>query len=126
METLSKQVITDQSTGQSATNMVLSSYIEFGAYVCVFHGVTAEADFKNYFGLFESAMTTFSKLTEPSKLNIKPNRILIKKVQKTGTLADAFRQYGVPQAQMNELALLNNLELTDNVQAGKLIKIIGQ
>ncbi len=126
VETLSKQVITDQSTGQTSANLVLSSYIEFGPYVCVFHGVTAEADFNSYFGIFESAMKTFSKLTEPSKLNIKPKRVLIKKVQIAGTLADAFKQYGVTQTQMKELALLNNLELTDIVQPGKLIKIIGQ
>jgi len=126
VETISKQVSADQSGGQTAANMILSCYIEYGPYVCVFHGVSAEPDFSGYFGLFESAMTTFSKLTEASKLNVKPNRIVIKKVQNAGTLAEAFRYYGVPQGRMNELALLNNLELQDAVQAGKQIKIIGQ
>lgn len=126
VESLSRQVITDQSTGQSSANLILSFYIECGSYVYVFHGVSSETDFKSYFGLFESSMTTFSRLTEPSKLNVKPKKLLVKKIQNGGTLTDAFRFYDVPQAQMNELALLNNMELSDKVQAGKLIKIIGQ
>jgi predicted Zn-dependent protease len=50
----------------------------------------------------------------------------VKKVQRTGTLADALAYYGMKKEKMNELALLNNLELTDQVQAGKLIKIVGE
>lgn len=71
-------------------------------------------------------MTSFSKLTDPSKLNRAPTRIHIKKVQSTSTLADAFRYFGVKQDQTEELALLNDLELTDRVQAGRLIKVTGK
>jgi predicted Zn-dependent protease len=73
-----------------------------------------------------SSMTTFSNLTEASKLNVKPQRIQVVKVQRTGTLSDAFAYYRVPQKQYAELALLNDLELTDQVQSGKMIKIIGE
>jgi len=90
-----------------------------------FHGVSSEADFDKYQPVFESTMTGFSKLTESSKLNVKPQRISIKTVQRTGTLTDVFKYYKVPGNQMDELALLNNLELTDQVNKGKLIKIIG-
>jgi predicted Zn-dependent protease len=65
-------------------------------------------------------------LTDPSKLNVKPKKVLVKKVQRSGTLADAFQNLGVQQAQMDEFALLNNMELNDKLQAGKLIKIIGE
>ena len=50
----------------------------------------------------------------------------MKSVQRSGTLADAFRYYGVSQNQMADFALLNNMELTDRVQPGKLIKIVGE
>jgi len=63
---------------------------------------------------------------DSSKLNIKPKRIRIKQIQQSTTLADAFRNFGVPQSQMNELALLNNMELNDRLPAGKLIKVIGE
>jgi len=124
--TVSKQVSQDQSTGQQSTNMVLSYFIQYSPYIYVFHGVTSEENFSKYISAFESSMKTFNRLTEASKLNVNPTKVLIKKVVKTGTLANAFTYYGVPQAKMEELALLNNMELTDNVQAGKLIKVIGQ
>lgn len=124
--TLSKQIIKDESTGQQQINAVLSYFINCDNSFYVFHGITSEVDYKGYIGTFESTMKKFSKLTDPSKLNVKPRRILVKKVQRSGTLAEVFNSYGVQQKQMQELALLNNLELTDKVLVGKLIKIVGQ
>jgi predicted Zn-dependent protease len=71
-------------------------------------------------------MKTFNRLTESSKINVMPKRVYVKKVQRTGTLANAFSYYGIKQDMMQELALLNDLELTDQVQAGKLIKIVSE
>ena len=124
--TVSKQVSQDQSTGAQSTILVLSYFIQYDRYFYVFHGVSTEADFRTYFNPLESTMKTFEKLTDASKINVKPNKIFIKKVPRSGTLADAFDYYGVKPEQRKELALLNDLELTDKVQAGKLIKIIGQ
>ena len=124
--TQSKQVAQDQTTGQQQSNLILSYFIDLNNTYYVFHGVSAEADFKTYSRTFESTMVNFSKLTDASKLNVKPKKIMVKKVQRAGTLADAFNSFGAQQKQMDELALLNNMELTDRVQAGKLIKIIGE
>jgi predicted Zn-dependent protease len=71
-------------------------------------------------------MANFSKLTDPAKINVKTKKILVKPVQKAGTVAEAFKSLGVTQSNMNEMALLNDLDLTDKVPAGKLIKIIGE
>jgi predicted Zn-dependent protease len=92
----------------------------------VFHGVTTEADFNTYARTFDSSMATFARLTDASKINVKPKKIQVVKVQRTGTLSDAFSYYRVSQDKQSELALLNDLELTDQVPAGKLIKIIGE
>ena len=119
-----KQVSQDQSTGATQTNMVLSYFISHGGLIYVIHGVSTEADFNNYAGIMNSSMTTFSDLTDPSKINVKPKRIQIVTVQRTGPLSDAFAYYRVPQTQYKELALLNDLKLTDQVPIGKLIKII--
>lgn len=121
-----KQVSQDQSTGATQTNMVLSYFISHGGLIYVFHGVSTEADFNSYAGTMNSSMTTFSNLTEASKINVKPKKVQVVKVQRSGTLSDAFVYYRVPQKQYSELALLNNIELTDQVQVGKLIKIVGE
>jgi predicted Zn-dependent protease len=121
-----KQSSQDQSTGATQTNMVLSYFISHGGLIYVIHGVSSEADFNNYAGTMNSSMITFSDLTDPSKINVKPKRIQVVSVQRTGPLSDAFAYFRVPQSQYKELSLLNDLELTDQVQVGKLIKIIGE
>jgi predicted Zn-dependent protease len=121
-----KQTSQDQSTGAKSTNLVLTYFISHGGLIYVIHGVSTEADFNTYSSVMNSSMTTFSNLTEASKLNVKPQRIQVVKVQRTGTLSDAFAYYRVPQKQYAELALLNDLELTDQVQSGKMIKTIGE
>lgn len=124
--TVSQQITQDQATGAQSINMILSYFIQLDKYFYVFHGVSTEADFRTYFNSLESTMKSFARLTDASKINVKPDRVLIRRVQRAGTLADAFAYYGVNPEKRNELALLNNLELTDRVQVGKLIKIIGK
>jgi predicted Zn-dependent protease len=124
--TQAKQVTQDQSTGAKQTNMVLSYFISLNNLIYVFHGVTIEADFNNYARTFDSSMATFARLTDASKINVKPKKIQVVKVQRTGTLSDVLSFYRVSRDKQSELALLNDLELTDQVPAGKLIKVIGE
>ncbi len=120
--TQAKQSVQDQSTGATQTNMVYSYFINYDNRIYVIHGVTAEADFNSFLRLFDSSMASFSRLTDASKINVKPKRIQVKKVPRNESLSDAFAYFGVPQAQYKELALLNDLELTDQVASGKLDK----
>jgi len=124
--TLSKQESQNQSTGEVSTTAVLSYFIEYGSMYYLFHSVSAEADFANYANIMEASMKTFARLTDPYRLNVKPDKVYVKTVPRTGTLASAFASFGVSQDKMNELALLNNMELNDQVKAGKLIKIVSK
>jgi predicted Zn-dependent protease len=124
--TQSKQVVQDQSTGAQQSNLILTYFISYNNLIYVFHGITTEADFNNYSNTFNSAMTSFARLTDVSKINVKPKKVQVVKVQRNSSLSDAFAYYRVPQSQYKELALLNDLELTDQVQAGKLIKVVGE
>jgi len=121
---VSQQSVENQSTGAVLTNIVLSYFIEYEGRYYVFHGVSADADFPAYRNSLEISMKSFSRLTDPAKLNVKPKRLVVRQAPRSSTLAGVFSSLGVPQAMMADLALLNNLELTDQVQAGKLIKII--
>ena len=125
ISTLSNQISRDRSTGQQQTIKVLSYFIDYNGIYYVFHGLSAQTDFNIYSGIFEPTMVNFDKLTESSILNVQSKRIRIKNVQHAGTLADALRSFGIQQEQMEEFAFLNNMELTDQVPAGALIKIVG-
>ncbi len=126
LATLSRQITTNQSTGLKDSVKVLSYFINYNNTNFVFHGLSAENDFNSFAKVMESSMVSFSKLTDPSKLNVNPKKILVKTVQKGGILSEVLKSYGVAQNQMKELALLNNMELTDKVHDGKLIKIISK
>jgi len=126
LATLSTQTSQDQSTGATSTNKVLSYFINYNGAIYVFFGVSADANFATYSPAFESTMNSFAKLTDAAKINVIPNKIIVKAVPSSGTLSQAFTALGVKQDKMAELALLNNMELTDKVTAGRLIKIAGK
>jgi len=73
----------------------------------------------------QGAMKGFAMLTDQSKLNRKPNVVNVVSVKQTGTLQQALSSYSVRSEDLNKLAILNGMELTDQVKAGMLIKIIG-
>ena len=125
ISTISYQASQNQSTGQQDTIKVMSYFIDYNGNYYAFHGVSAQADYTTYARIFKPTIESFDKLTDPSKLNRQPKKIRVKKVQRAGTLADAFRSFGIQQQQMEKIAFLNNMELTDQVQAGTLIKIVG-
>jgi len=122
---MSQQVTQNQQTGAQQIIKVMSYLIEYNQSILVFHGVADEAGFNNYARIFETTMSNFDRLTESSKLNVKPKRIKVVQVPATAALSQTFKSLKVSENQMKELALLNNLELTDRVEKGKLIKIIG-
>jgi len=124
--TLAKQPVQDQSTGATGANVVLTYFVQYGSLIYVFHGVSTEADFESYAPTMEASMKTFAQLTDQSKINVKPKRIHVRKVQRTGTMASVLSSFNMPQNMMEELSLLNNIELNETVQAGRYIKIIGE
>ena len=70
------------------------------------------------------AAKRIAPLTDPSKLNVKPERIRINTVYNEGTLAEILRGYGMDEKRHKELSILNGLELTERVARGTLIKTI--
>jgi predicted Zn-dependent protease len=121
---LSQQVNQNQQTGEKSALKVLSYFINYNGAIYVFHGVSNAIDFDTNFKLFESTMVSFNKLTDPRKINIEPQRIKIKQVQRTGTVTELLKSFGVPQTNLKKIALLNNMELSSRVSKGTLIKII--
>ena len=115
-----------QASAQQPTISVLSYYISYNGTIYAFHGVSQEADFSYFRDALESTMRSFNRLTDASKINVKPKRILVKSVRRTGRLSDEFASLGVAKDKMDQMALLNNMELSDRVPAGKLIKIVGE
>ena len=70
-------------------------------------------------------MQNFKQLTDPAKLNKKPERVRIKTVNQATTLEQALRSFGVQDnKRLEEMAVLNGMKLKDRVTAGTLVKVI--
>jgi predicted Zn-dependent protease len=124
MAVVSSKVNQDQTTGTQSTIQILSYFIDFGKNYYVFHGVSSQANFNTYLNAMKATMNSFSQVTNPAKLIVKPDYLRVKKVTKASTLAEVFRSYNLPADKFNEYALMNGMELTAQVPAGKLIKIV--
>ena len=116
----------DQTGQQVAGPRVLTYLIQKENFIYIFHGLSEVNDFNNFSNTFKRTMTGFNNLTDNSKINVEPTRIKVASVQRTGTLQSAFQNLGVSNRDMNELAIVNGMELSDNVTAGMLIKIFSK
>jgi len=71
-------------------------------------------------------MKYFDKLTDQSKINRLPERIKIQSVTQSGSLESILKKYNTPSSRLEELAILNGMQLNQQVRAGTKIKTIGK
>jgi len=126
LEVFSEKTTQNQQTGQQSSIKVISCFIDYKGNVFLFHGVSDAMDFQSRENTFVQTMKNFGPLTDPSKINVVPVKIRIKQAVKAGTLSESLSYHKVPQKEWESIALLNNLKLTDRIEAGKLIKITGK
>ena len=115
-----------QQQQQTEQLRTLSYFIQYNGSIYLLMGVTSLANFNSYADTFSRTMESFRQLTDPAKLNKKPERIRLRTVNQTTTLQAALTSLGTPQARLNELSIVNGMQLTDQVPAGTMIKIFGQ
>lgn len=104
----------------------LSYFIQQGQTIYHMIGVSSVADYGAFTNVFLASMQGFRSLTDASKINRKPERIRLRTTSAAATLEQTLRGYGIPQARLEEFAILNGLNLTDRVPAGTMIKVKGE
>lgn len=120
-------MVSDQANEQSGqTVRILTYFISYNNMIFTFHGLTDKASFDTYVPSFNQTMRHFTRLTDQSKINKKPDRISIQKVSRAGTLQSILQSYRVNSDRMREHALINGMDLKDQVAAGTMIKVITQ
>jgi predicted Zn-dependent protease len=121
------QMQQNQQTGQQVAGVrVLGHIIQDGKTMYALLGVSGPADFPNYSQQFSSVAQAFQRLTDSDKLNRQPERIRIKKLALRSTLAQALATNGIPEKRHTELAILNGMQLNDQLNAGSLLKLVGK
>jgi len=121
---LSSQRVTSEIRTEKAGYRLMSYFIEKGKSVFVFHGLTSIEQFQNYGPLFENTMRQFRELSDPRRIDVKPDRIRIRATRSSDTLENALRSLSVPNEKLKEVVLLNGGNLNQIIPANTLVKVV--
>lgn len=113
-----------QQQQQSQVLTILTTLIEYNGNIYIFLGMSDAADYNTYKHHFTATANGFKPLTDISRINVKPERIKVVKVEKTATLSNVLAQHKIPQTRYEELAIVNGMETKTEIPAGTLIKIV--
>lgn len=112
-------------TQQGTQTLRINIYcIQYDNYIYRFYGMAAAADYNTYNLTFQNTFKNFRELTDPSKINVYPERVRIKTVNRTTTLAEALKGFGVTDKRLEEHAILNGMQQKEQVTPGMLIKVV--
>jgi predicted Zn-dependent protease len=109
---------------QSAAMRVVSYFIQKDKSIFYFHGLSAPSAFDKHLNTFERTMQGFKELSDPKKINVKPDRIRLRTTKAAGTVESSLRSMGIPKDDLDDTALLNGMELKENLPANTLVKVI--
>jgi predicted Zn-dependent protease len=117
------RIISDITTEQGLIR-VLSYFIQKEKSVYVFLGYTEQARFAGYFPVFDQTMGRFKNLTDANKINVKADRLAVKRSTTPGSLRQALRKFGGPENKWEALAIINGMKLDDALPGNTIIKVV--
>jgi len=114
----------DENEQAIVTLKIVTYFIQDGSTIYTFHGMSEPSDFIEYKNLFRNTMEGFERLTDPSKIKVQPDRIHIISINSPSTLSVALRNAGVNSDQFDQMAIVNGMQLTDQLKKDQLIKVL--
>jgi predicted Zn-dependent protease len=103
---------------------VMSYFIQKGQTVYAFLGYTEQSRFNGYSSVFEQTMGRFKNLTDANKINVKADRLTLKRTTTEGSLRQALQNFGGPEDKWEALAIINGMQLGDAVPGNTIIKLV--
>jgi len=119
----SERLFSDVQT-QKGVVRVLSYFIQRGKEIFVFHGLTSPGLFQKYEFIFDGTMRNFRELSDPRRINVRPDRIRIRIAGTSDRLENLLRSFGVPNEKLKEMALLNGKDLNESIPASTMLKVV--
>ncbi|MCG3117917.1 MAG: Beta-barrel assembly-enhancing protease [bacterium] len=117
-------LISDVQTQDGGTLRLLSYFIERDGNIYVFHGYTTAALFDSQAPALERVMKSFDQLRNQAALTKQPRRVKIMTVDQAGDLRTVLTHAGMKSEELDELAILNGMYLTDRLERGALVKVV--
>lgn len=117
------QMQQDQSGKWVPAVQAIIYFIRYNELIYQLVGASSPTDFNQYSQLFILHLTSFRQLTDPAKINVKPERIQIISNTKQQTLQQLLQSKSITAGRFEEVAILNGMNLTDMIAPGTLLKI---
>jgi predicted Zn-dependent protease len=102
----------------------MSYFIAKGGSIYALHGLSGLNEYSQYSATFSKTFGGFKNLSDQSRINVKPEKLVVETVTKSGSLRTVLKQFGTPDGELENLAILNGMQLEDTVSAGTLIKTV--
>lgn len=112
-----------QANTQQGTAGLLTYFIEHGGRVFSFMGMTSANALRNYSDDFQQTFRGFSELTDQRMLAVQPSRVQVVTADRTAPFTSFLPTSDVPGMTPEDLAILNQVRLTDTIRAGQKIKV---
>ncbi|MFT5148728.1 MAG: putative Zn-dependent protease [Flavobacteriales bacterium] len=112
-----------QQVQEQMTIKAKLTFIKYENNIYQIVGLSRDVDFNALASKFSYCMSSFKKLTDPEKLNRKPERLHIVSVKSNGTFSKALKDHGVTDKRLEELSILNGFMLNDQVKQGVKMKV---
>lgn len=124
----SYQIVADQVNEQAPEQSVriVAYFYQDKANDLIYQilGVSTRNEFSQFSNYFLFTLDNFKKLTDQSKINVQPERIKVVRVPFAMTVENAFRRFNMPVKRFEELAVLNSMNLSDQLQANQYLKVV--
>ncbi|RYC69171.1 MULTISPECIES: M48 family metalloprotease [Spirosoma] len=100
--------------------------IQYNNAVYALHGLSQAAAFGNRLPTFRQVAGGFRALTDPDKLNRKPERVRIQAAPRDGSFREVMTALNMPASRLEELGTLNSLKAEDRITRGTLLKTVSR
>lgn len=110
-------------TSDNGKLKLLVSAVEFKGNVYRFISYTSEEKFDNYKSVFALLPDSFNEVVDQNVLNVQPARLEQIKVEQNAIFKDLLPEKLPLNIEAIDVAILNQVELDDTIEQGRIIKI---
>ncbi len=103
---------------------ILLYLIEYNGNIYQLLGMAYQQQYSAYESSFLRTMNGFQQLTDASKINVEAERIKIVQANRDQNLRSLLSSNGIPGDRLEEFAVLNGMQLTEQVPKGTRIKVV--
>jgi len=101
----------------------MNYFIEYNGRVYSFRGMTSAQRLSSYTPQFQRAITGFNRVTDSDVVSVRPSRLAVVTADRTAPFASFLPTSDVPGMTAQDIAILNQVEMSQTIPAGKKIKL---